>query len=256
MLPKDYRIPAVLGCLLLGLSLLAAQTPRQSQTQALDNSIESFLKNEFAKHPDMANIHATVDDRVVTLTGSVSDLRAKMQADQQARQVQSVNGVINKIEVNTVTVPDQQLEREIADRLVYDRIGMGQTFNSLNLKVHNGIVTVSGSVIDYPSRDSAVDIIVATRGVKGVVDDITVQPVSPMDDSIRLAAARAIYGNPQFIRYRNDPAHPIRIVVKNGHVTLDGVVDSQVDKSAAGAAVRSIPGVFGVKNDLVVSSGS
>lgn len=256
MLAKDYRIPAVLGCLLLGLSLLAAQAPRQSQTQALDNSIESFLKNEFAKHKEMANIHATVDDRVVTLTGSVTDLRAKMQADQDARQVQSVNGVINKIEVSTVTVPDEQLEREIADRLVYDRISMGQTFNSLNLKVQNGMVTVSGSVIDYPSRDSAVDIIVATKGVKGVIDNINVEPVSPMDDSIRLAAARAIYGNPLFIRYRNNPAHPIRIVVKNGHLTLDGVVDSRVDKSAAGAAVRSIPGVFSVKNNLVVSSGS
>ncbi|TAN21762.1 MAG: BON domain-containing protein, partial [Acidobacteria bacterium] len=219
MLAKDYRIPAVLGCLLLGLSLLAAQAPRQSQTQALDNSIESFLKNEFAKHKEMANIHATVDDRVVTLTGSVTDLRAKMQADQDARQVQSVNGVINKIEVSTVTVPDGQLEREIADRLVYDRISMGQTFNSLNLKVQNGMVTVSGSVIDYPSRDSAVDIIVATKGVKGVIDNINVEPVSPMDDSIRLAAARAIYGNPLFIRYRNNPAHPIRIVVKNGHLT-------------------------------------
>ncbi|MGH9486292.1 MAG: BON domain-containing protein [Terriglobales bacterium] len=247
----------VFGCLLVGASLMWAQNanPRQSQTQALDQSIQSFLRQQFAKKKPLADVQVSVDDRVVTLTGSVSDLRAKMNADQNARQVQSVDGVVNRIAVHTETVPDQQLKREIANRLLYDRMGMGQTFNSLTLKVHNGIVTVGGNVIDYPSRDSAVDIIVATKGVKGVLDKIQVDPVSPMDDQIRLAAARAIYRNPQFTRYAIDPAHPIRIVVKNGRVTLDGVVDSNVDKSMAGSLVRSLPGVFAVTNNLVVASG-
>lgn len=250
------RIAVVLSCMLAGCTLLLAQNQKVAERKALDASIQSYLRHEFAGKQQFARVHSSVEDRVVTLTGSVSDLRAKLQADQDARQVESVNGVINQIQVDTVSVPDSQLHREIADRLVYDRIGMGQTFNSLSLKVHNGIVTVGGNVIDYPSRDSAVDIIVATKGVKGVVDNIQVDPASPMDDQIRLAAARAIYGNPQFTRYANNPAHPIRIVVKNGRVTLQGVVDSQVDKTVAGNAVRSLPGVFAVTNDLVVAPGS
>ncbi|MGH9476028.1 MAG: BON domain-containing protein [Terriglobales bacterium] len=255
---RTARVGMVLGCMLLGASLMAAQNaqnPKVAERKALDASIQSYLQKEFAGKQQLTNVHNRVDDRVVTLTGSVGNLRAKLQAEQDASQVQSVDGVINRIQVNTIAVPDGQLQRTIADRLVYDRIGQGQTFNSLTLKVHNGKVTVGGSVIDYPSRDSAVDIIVATKGVKGVVDSIQVEPLSPMDDQIRMAAARAIYGNPQFTRYANDPAHSIRIVVKNGHVTLQGVVDSQVDKVAAGNAVRRIPDVFSVTNELAVASG-
>ncbi|MGH9468418.1 MAG: BON domain-containing protein [Terriglobales bacterium] len=244
------------GCLLLGASVVAAQgtTPKQAANNALDQQIQSYLQKEYSQNSQLKGLHVSVNDRVATLSGSVSNLRAKLNAEQDARQVQSVDGVVNRIAVNTPTVPDQQLHKEIADRLVYDRLGMGQTFNSLNLKVNHGIVSVGGSVIDYPSRDSAVDIIVGTKGVKGVVDNIHVDPPSPMDDQIRLEAARAIYGNPQFMQYRNDPAHPIRIVVTNGHVTLTGVVNSKVDKAMAANAVRSIPGVFSVKNDLVISS--
>ncbi|MGH9484571.1 MAG: BON domain-containing protein [Terriglobales bacterium] len=254
MLRKANNI-AIFGYLLLGLSLLWAQTPYQSTTQSVNQSINASLQKEFAKKKQWSNIQVSVDDQIATLSGTVPNLRAKLDAEQKARQTDKVNGVIDRIQVDTERVPDQQLQREISDRLVYDRMGMGQTFNSLTLKVHNGMVTVGGSVIGYASRDSAVDIIVATKGVKGIVDNVQVDPVSPNDDRIRMAAARAIYGNPQFTRYRNNPAHPIRIVVKNGRVTLEGVVDSQVDKSAAGAAVRSLAGVFGVKNELVVASG-
>ncbi|MGH9393970.1 MAG: BON domain-containing protein, partial [Terriglobales bacterium] len=194
-----------------------------------------------------------VEDRVVTLTGPVSSFRAKLEAEHDARQVESVNGVVNQLQVNGPAVPDAQLKHELADRLTYDRMGMGQTFNALSLQVHNGVVTVGGEVRDYPDRDSAVDIVADTKGVKGLVDHIKVAPLSPMDDQIRLQAARAIYGNPSLLRYANDPAHPIRIAVANGHVTLVGVVGSQVDKSVAGNAVRSLPGVFSVKNDLVVA---
>ncbi len=63
--------------------------------------------------------------------------------------------------------------------------------------------------------------------MKDVVDNIEVAPVSPMDDRIRLAEARAIYGAPQLNKYAIDPAKPIRITVVNGNVTLVGVVDNQ-----------------------------
>ena len=135
----------------------------------------------------------------------------------------------------------------------YDRIGYGVAYNSLNLSVNNGIVTVSGSVLDYPSRDSALAIIETTPGVTGVADNISVQPASPFDDELRIRLARAVYGHPAMQKYVMVPEKPIRIVVNNGHVTLAGVVDSQLDKQIAETQAKSVPGVFSVDDKLVVA---
>lgn len=232
----------------------AQQNPAsQPSRSAMDQQIQSYLRQQYAGNKSLADVHPSVQDRIVTLTGSVPSYRAKLEAIHDARQVQAANGFIDHINVLGPTVPDSQLEQQIATRLTYDRIGMGQTFNAINVTVQNGVVTLSGDVRDYPDRDSAVDIAADTTGVKGVLDHIKVAPLSPMDDQIRLQAARAIYGNPTMLKYANDPAHPIRILVDNGHVTLAGVVTSQLDKQLAGNAVRRLPGVFSVKNDLVVA---
>ena len=84
--------------------------------------------------------------------------------------------------------------------------------------------------------------------MKDVIDDIQVDPVSPMDDRIRIAVARAVYGFAPLNKYAIDPAKPIRISVQNGNVTLFGVVNSQADKNAAGIRANGVAGVFSVKN--------
>ena len=88
--------------------------------------------------------------------------------------------------------------------------------------------------------------------MKDLIDNIEVAPVSPMDDKIRLAEARAIYGFPQLNKYAIDPAKPIRITVVNGTVTLSGVVDSQADKDVANIRANGVTGVFKVVNNLAV----
>jgi len=163
-----------------------------------------------------------------------------------------VQGVRNQVEIST-TVPDEQLQKELADKLRYDRVGYGVAFNALGLNVQNGVATINGDVRDYPARDSAIAIAETTPGVKEVVDNINVLPTSPMDDDIRLRVARAIYGNSSLSKYGLDPAKPIRIVVDNGHVTLYGVVDSQMDKQIAETQAKSVPNVFSVDDKLVVA---
>jgi len=86
-----------------------------------------------------------------------------------------------------------------------------------------------------------------------VVDNIEIAPVSPMDDRIRLATARAVYGEPKLNKYAIDPAKPIRITVVNGNVTLSGMVDNQGDKDVANIRANSVPGVFKVINNLQVA---
>ena len=88
--------------------------------------------------------------------------------------------------------------------------------------------------------------------MRNVINEVRVDPLSPMDDRSRLQLFRTIYGFPSLNKYALDPAKPIRISVENGNVTLYGVVDSQMDKDVAGIRANSVPGIFKVTNDLQV----
>jgi hypothetical protein len=90
--------------------------------------------------------------------------------------------------------------------------------------------------------------------VQSVDNQIEVLPPSPMDDGLRIRLFRTIYGFPSLEKYDLGTIKPIRIIVKNGHVTLEGVVDSQADKDTAGIRANSVPGIFEVKNNLEVVS--
>jgi hyperosmotically inducible periplasmic protein len=114
-------------------------------------------------------------------------------------------------------------------------------------------VTLGGTAYGPTDKDSAVSVVENYPGVKDVIDNIEVAPVSPIDDRIRLAEARSIYGAPQLNKYAIDPAKPIRITVVNGRVTLSGVVDSQADKDVANIKANGVPGVFQVTNNLQVA---
>ena len=106
----------------------------------------------------------------------------------------------------------------------------------------------------HSNKDSAISLVSTYPGVKEVVNDIEVDPVSIMDDQTRMAVARAVYGNSMLSRYAIDPAKPIRISVQNGHVELYGVVDSQTDKDVANIQANTVPGVFSVKNYLQLAN--
>ena len=107
----------------------------------------------------------------------------------------------------------------------------------------------------YPS-DSALALVNRTPGVKDVVSDIQVSPVSIFDDDIRIRALRAIYRDRVLSRYASDPAAPIRIVVINGKLSLYGTVENTMDKQLAGLRANQIPGVFSVANNLIVTKHS
>jgi len=195
---------------------------------------------------------ASTDDGIVTLQGTANLLIDKLDAAKKIKKLEHVQGARNQVEVAS-NVPDQQLQEKLADKLRYDRVGYGIAFNQLALKVQNGVATVSGDVRDDPARASAMAIVETTPGVKEAIDNIKVLPTSIMDDDIRIRTARAIYGNSILSKYALDPQKPIRIVVDNGHVTLYGVVDRQMDKQIAEMQARSVPNVFSVDDKLTVA---
>jgi osmotically-inducible protein OsmY len=200
------------------------------------------------------NVKVAVQNGIVTLSGTVDLYEYKADADKRAHKEKGIQAVRNDIEVAGPSVSDEQLRAKLGEKLEYDRVGYGNVFDAISLSVQNGVVTLGGHALDYPSRDSALALVSTYPGVKDVVDEIQVDPPSPMDDGIRIAEYRAIYGYPSLNRYAIDPAKTIRITVSGGHVQLDGVVDSQADKNVANIRANSVSGVFGVTNNLQVAN--
>ena len=244
------KLPMIGMLLLCNVALWA--TPQAGQGR-YDQQIQQDVTKALQSKDKWKGITAMTEDAIVTLNGTAKVLIDKLDAGKKVDKIDHVAGVRNHVEV-AGNVPDQQLQQEIADKLRYDRVNLGSTFNAFGLKVQNGVVTVQGDVRDYPARDSALSIVETTPGVKEVIDNINVLPTSPMDDDIRLRVARAIYGHPSLSRYAIDPQRPIRIVVDNGHVTLYGIVDNQADKTIAETQAKSVPNVFSVDDKLMVAS--
>ena len=126
-------------------------------------------------------------------------------------------------------------------------------FDYLAYKVDGYNVTLIGQVVKPVTKSDAENAVKHIEGVERVDNQIEVLPPSPQDDRLRIALFRAIYGYPALQRYSLGVLKPIRIVVKNGHVTLEGVVDSDGDKNLAGVRANGVPGIFSVDNHLQVA---
>jgi len=128
-------------------------------------------------------------------------------------------------------------------------------FDAIGFKVEGYDVTLTGKVTRPTLKDDAANAIKNIEGVEHVYNRIEVLPVSFFDDRIRRNVFRAVYGYGPLQRYSLPPIKPIRIIVEHGHVTLEGIVDSQFDKNVAGIRANGVPDAFSVTNNLVVSKG-
>ena len=126
-------------------------------------------------------------------------------------------------------------------------------FDNLEYQVEgDGTVILSGEVTRPYLKSDAVSAVRRLAEAKKVEDKIEVLPLSPFDDRLRIALYRRVFGNIQLDRYTLVPVPPIHIIVRNGNVTLDGVVANEADKDVAGNLANSVPGVFSITNDLRV----
>jgi hyperosmotically inducible protein len=126
-------------------------------------------------------------------------------------------------------------------------------FDNLSYKVDpDGTVTLLGQVANPVLKSDAEKAVKRIEGVEKVVNNLEVLPLSPNDDRIRRAAYRAIYGNSVLSQYQMRAVPPIHIIVKNGNITLEGVVAREMDKTVAGMQANGVHGAFSVTNNLVV----
>ncbi len=127
-------------------------------------------------------------------------------------------------------------------------------FDNLYFKLNGRIVTLMGQVVRPSLKPDSARVVKDVEGVEAVVNEIEVLPTSPNDDRIRLATYRAIYNDNMLYRYGLQAVPPIHIIVRNGNVTLVGVVANQSDKNVAGIRASGVSGSFSVKNELLVES--
>jgi len=241
----------------VGVSVLSASMVAQTTSASrYDATIQAKVSQQLATKSQFHNVQAAVEDGIVTLTGSVEIYQQKLDAARKIRKTQNVQGVRNLIAVNGKNVSDVELAAQLDRKLYYDRLGYDNAFNFVTASVNNGVATINGETRTEVDRDSALALANNTPGVKDVVNNMKVAPVSNFDDDIRIRALPAIYRDPVLSRYAIDPAKPIRIVVDRGTLSLYGVVGSTMDKQIAGIRANQIFGAFTVHNNLEVANKS
>ncbi|MCB1019966.1 MAG: BON domain-containing protein [Bryobacterales bacterium] len=145
-----------------------------------------------------------------------------------------------------MTRMEAQIRKEIVTLPYYS------LFDNLSFKVDGSKVTLMGEVVRPTLKTSVERVVKNVEGVSQIDNQIKVLPLSPNDDRIRIDVYRAIYYNPMFNRYAMQAVPPIHIIVENGDVTLEGVVNSESEKNVAGVRANGVPGVFSVTNNLQV----
>lgn len=147
-----------------------------------------------------------------------------------------------------------KIENEVRHELVM--LPWFGVFDNLEFQVADGgkHIILTGQVTRPTLRSSAENVVKRIEGVEQVTNNIEVLPLSPNDDRTRLAVARAIFRDSVLSRYSWGPQPPIRIIVKNGDVTLKGVVANETDKNIANIRANGVFGVFSVTNDLHVEN--
>lgn len=150
---------------------------------------------------------------------------------------------------------ETRIAREVRHQLV--TLPYYSIFDDLAYRVDGGTVTLMGAVVRPTLKSEAGNVVKNIEGVTQVVNQIKVLPPSPMDDQIRIAEYRAIYGDPALgTRYGYRALPSIHIIVDNGHVTLEGVVANQLDKNLINVRAKTVPNVFSVTDNLRVEPSS
>jgi len=234
---------------LIVLVALAAQTTFAA-TRNSDAKTAAAIQSRMyhARVFDHGQVQVTFEKGIATLTGTVDNLGSKQDAEKAASKVQGVAGVVNHITVKADDFSAQQMLEQARKKIVtYYAYGI---FDNINLEARANKLIVSGQVSEPFKRTDIGNFLTRVKGVAEVENNLEVLPLSNYDDGLRVSVARAIYGDPYFVYYANQAVPPIHIVVKNGHVTLEGVVNTKLDRAKADAAARSAGLSFSVTNNL------
>ena len=164
----------------------------------------------------------------------------------------AIPGLANPKANPATTAETEKMTKKVRKELV--TLPFFSVFDNLAFKIEEGTVTLYGQVTRPSLRKDAERVVERITGVEEVVNQIEVLPLSNFDDRIRFATYRAVYRQPGFDRLSLMANPPIRIIVKNGNVTLEGVVNNKGDATRAFIAANGVSNVFSVKNNLRIEN--
>ena len=150
----------------------------------------------------------------------------------------------------TAQTGQQRLAEQIRKELI--TLPFYGVFDQMSFSLNGRQVTLKGEVTRPVLKSSAFNVVKRISGVEEVINEIEVLPLSPNDDRLRISLYRTIFGQASLGRYTMGAIPPVRILVKNGNVTLAGTVINEMDKNLAGLFANQVSGVFSVTNELVV----
>src|SRR5215468_7160113 len=176
--------------------VVAQKKPGRYDEQILQD-VNKYLQSK----KEFQGVKASTEDQIVTLEGTVNLYIDRENLEKKVKRIKNVDGIRNHVQVQS-NVPDEQLRQTLADRLRYDRIGFGIAFNAITLDVKDGVVTLGGSVHDYPSKNSAVGIAATTPGVTDAANNADGACRSCAADKLCAKLSPAIYGPAAFPRYK------------------------------------------------------
>jgi hyperosmotically inducible protein len=210
---------------------------------------------------DATDIAATGKDGAVAVEGPVDTFAQKWAAKTAPKRLPGRLLLLFAVLAGTCVLwaedqrqaPPQAVER-IAKEVRHEILMLPyyDVFDNIKFSVTGYDVTLEGQVTNPTLKHDAENVVKHIEGVEKVNNQIEVLPLSSMDDGLRVRLYRAIYGYPALEKYAMPVIKPIRIIVKTGNVTLEGVVDNQTDKDLVALRANGVSGVFSVTNNLVV----
>ena len=233
---------------ILAVLVLPALVLAQQHTPMPDDQIKGLVEHRFSEK-SITGVSVVVNERVVTLTGTVTSLWAKNEAADQARRIDDVVSVVSQLTIMRAEA-DEVIAGEIATQV--QRYVFYSIFDDIAVGVDQGVVTLTGRVT-MPFKAGAIeDLASRVKGVQAVKNDVRELPVSTFDDQLRYAIASQIYRDPMYWSYAIQATPPIPVIVEHGRVRLTGMVKSEIERRQAEIIARGTFGVLGVENELKV----
>jgi hyperosmotically inducible protein len=243
---KLLFVPMMLA---IAVQVTFAKKHEDSPAQITARVEDKLYHAQVYKHGD---VQVSLDNGVATLTGTVDCVGVKMDAERAARKVDDVTEVVDNINVHAEDVTPRQIgEQARKDIVTYPWFTI---FDWITLDVQGERLIVNGQVTQPYKKQDIGNFLAHVKGVAELENNLEVLPTSEYDDSLRIAIARAIYGDPLFINYGNQALPSIHIIVKNGDVTLEGVVLNKLDRAKAETDARLAATYFNLTNNLQIEN--
>jgi hyperosmotically inducible protein len=233
----------IMGWLLF---VLAAAPVLRAQTIS-DQDVLKSVQARLASEKFAGDVQATVDAGMVTLNGNVASLERRERVAKMVSKVEGVKEVRNLLEIVADTNDQKIAEAAVHVVRTYPYYSI---FDNIEVEANNRVLTLRGEVVTPTRKSDLGGLMKSVAGVREIRNELTVLPLSNFDDQIRLRVARAIFDDPSLSRYGMGANPSIHVIVRNGHVTLTGVVQNAMDIALAERAARFAATYFGFTNEL------